>query len=62
MELRNKYTNNPIISYLNLNSLKSKIIDLREIMSKTPLGIVCIDETKLDESFPDFQFHIENYQ
>ena len=37
------------------------IIGLREIMSKVPLVIVCIDETKLDESFPDFQFHMENY-
>ena len=26
------------------------------------LDIVCIDERKLDESFPDFQFHMENYQ
>ena len=32
------------------------------IMSKAPLDIVCIDETKLDESFPDFQFHMGNYQ
>ena len=31
-------------------------------MSKAPLDIVCIDKTKLDESFPDFQFHMENYQ
>ena len=31
-------------------------------MSKAPLDIVCIDETKLDESFPDFQFHMKNYQ
>ena len=30
-------------------------------MSKV-LDIVCIDEAKLDESFPDFQFHMENYQ
>ena len=51
-----------IIGYLNINSLRNKIIDLREIMSKAPLDIVCADETKLDESFPDFQFHMENYQ
>ena len=30
-------------------------------MSKAPLDIVCIDETKLDESFPDFRFHMENH-
>ena len=62
IELRNKYLNNPVIGYLNINSLRNKIIDLREIMSKAPLDIVCIDETKLHESFPDFQFHMESYQ
>ena len=46
IELRNKYPNNPIIGYLNINSLRNKIIDLREIMTKAPLDIVCIDETK----------------
>ena len=51
-----------IIGYLNINSLRNKIIDLREIMSKAPLDIVCADEIKLDESFPNFQFHMENYQ
>ena len=48
IELRNKYPNKPIIGYLNINSLRNKIVDLREIMSKAPLDIVCIDETKLD--------------
>ena len=61
-ELRNKYLNNPIIGYLNINSLRNKIIDLQEIRSKAPLDIVCIDETKFDESVSDFQFHMENYQ
>ena len=50
------------IGYLSINSLRNKLIDLREIMSKVSLDIACIDETKLDESFPDSQFHIENYQ
>ena len=62
IELRNKYLNNPIIGYLNINSLRNKLIDLREIMTKAPLDIVCIDETQLAESFPDFQFNMENYQ
>ena len=37
IELRNKYPNNPIISYLNINALTNKIIDIREIISKSPL-------------------------
>ena len=27
-----------------------------------PIDILCIDETKLDESFPNAQFTIESYQ
>ena len=62
IELRNKYPYNPIIGYLNINSLRNKTIDLREIMMKASLDKVCIDEIKLDESFPGFQFHMKNYQ
>ena len=31
-------------------------------MSKAPPDLVCIDKTKLNESFADFQFYMENYQ
>ena len=61
IELRNKYPKNPIIVYLNINSLRNKIIDLREKMSKAFLVIVCIGKTKLDESFPVSQFLMESY-
>ena len=32
------------------------------MVNKAPIDILCIDETKIDESFPDPQFLIENYQ
>ena len=57
-----EHQNNPIIGYLNINSLGNKINHLREICRKTQIHVLCIDETKLDESFPDAQFHIEGYQ
>ena len=50
------------VGHLSINLLRNNLIDLREIVSKVSLDIACIDETKLDESFPDSQFHIENYQ
>ena len=53
---------NPIIGYLNIKNLRSKINDLRKTCRKTQIHLLCIDETKLDESFPDAQFHIEVYQ
>ena len=56
------YTNNPIIGYLNINSLRNKITQLTEICGKAPIDLLCIDEIKLDASFLDPHFHIEGYQ
>ena len=61
-ELRKLYTNNPIIGYLNIISLTNKMTQLREVCRKTPIDLLCIDETKLNASFLDTQFHIEVYQ
>ena len=61
-KLSKEHQNNPIIGYLNINSLCNKTNDLRKIYRKTQIHVLCIDETKLDESFPDAQFHIKGYQ
>ena len=61
IKVRNTYPNNPIIGCLNINTLQNKIISLREIIAKAPLDVICIDETKLDESFPSSQFILENF-
>ena len=61
-KLSKEHQNNPIIGFLDINSLRNKINDLRKICRKTQLHVLCIDETKLHESFPDAQFHIEGYQ
>ena len=53
---------NHIIGYLNLNSLRNKIDDLRKVFKNVQIDILCIDETKLDDSFPDIQFKINGYQ
>ena len=47
---------------MNVNFLSAKIESLREILLKAPIEILCVDETKLDSSFPEAQFKIENYQ
>ena len=38
---------------VNVNSLQNNVDALREITKNFPLDIFCIDETKLDDSFPD---------
>ena len=51
---RLKFLHNPLIAYLNINSLRNKVIDLGEILKDLPLDYLVISETKLDESFPNF--------
>ena len=53
---RNAYTCNPMIGYLNVDSLRDKIISFRDITHKFPIDILCVDKTKLDESFPYLEF------
>ena len=48
---RLKFLNNPLIAYLNINSLRNKVIDLGVILKDLPLDYLVISETKLDESF-----------
>ena len=48
---RLKLLHNPLITYLNINSLRNKVIDLGEILKDLPLDYIVISETKLEESF-----------
>ena len=59
---RLQHSSNPLIAYLNINFLQRKVDALREITKNFLLDIFCIEETKLDESFPDHQFKIHGYQ
>ena len=47
---------NPIVAYLNINSLGEKINHLREICKESPIVIFSVDKTKIDSSYPDAQF------
>ena len=41
--------------------LQNKIIRLTEIIAKVPLDVLCVDETKSDDSFSNSQFVLENF-
>ena len=57
-----KINENPLLGYLNINSLRNKIIDLREIIHYLNLDYFVLSETKIDSSFPSSQFAIDNYE
>ena len=56
------YFNNPTNGYLNIKSLSAKITSLRKILSKAPIDILCLDQTKINSGFPDAPFKINGYQ
>ena len=47
-------------SYLNINSIRKKFDDLKIIINENA-DILCIAETKIDESFPTAQFLLPGY-
>ena len=50
-QLRKKYHNNPLIGFLNINSLRYKIVDLREVTERCLPDVLVIEETKLSKDF-----------
>ena len=59
--MRDVSSKNPIPGYLNKNPLINKIVSLKDVITKFPIDTLCIDETKLDDIFPDSQGLVENY-
>lgn len=58
---RLRYPKNILVGFLNINSLRYKIIDVRDILPKVSLDYFVIAETKLDNTFPTAQFTIDGY-
>ena len=56
------FLHNPLIAFLNINSLRNKVIDLGDILKNLPLDYLVIGETKLDENIPNFQFKLNGYE
>ena len=59
---RLNYPPNHLTGYLNINSIRNKISDIREISGKLQLDYFVLSETKIDESFPSAQFNIHDYE
>ena len=61
-ENRLKYVNNPLIGYLNTNSLRNKIVNLSEIILELSLDYLVLSKTKINQSFSTAQFYIKGYE
>ena len=61
LEIRRNFLNNALIGYLNINTLKNKIADLRPIVQDLNFTFLAIAETKLNDSIKSAQFRIDVY-
>ena len=58
-ELKGKNLKNPFLCYLNINSLRNKIVGLRYVLAQTGIELLAVSETKLSKNFPDAQFYVK---
>ena len=58
---RRKNFQNPFFAYYNINSLRFRFDDLKEILSNSLPDVLVLAETKLDKSFPNAQFFLNEY-
>ena len=61
-ENRLKHPRNPLVGYLNINSLRNKVVDARGVFGKLQLDYFVLSETKPDDSFPSAQLYIKNIE
>ena len=46
------------IGHININSIRHKFEPFKEVMQENIFDVLAIQETKIDDSFPDSQFAI----
>ena len=52
---------NLIVGFLNINSIRNKFSALQHILCNTHVDLMGVSETKLDDTLPHGQFHVDNY-
>jgi len=60
-DIRVKFANHVIMSHLNVNSVGSKISEIRELQRRCQLDILVLSETKLDASYKQEIIDIDGY-
>jgi len=61
VSFRSKHLSNPCISYYNINSLRNKFFEIRDLASKVLPDILVLAETKIDKHFKDSEFILDGY-
>ena len=58
---RRKFPKRFMCVYLNINSLRHNFEYIKDLLIKNTVDLLFIAETKLDDSFPNSQFMVDNY-
>ena len=61
-EMRTKCPKNPVIAHLNINSIRNKFGEIKDLITTCLPDIVIISEAKIDNTFPTSQFQIPGYK
>ena len=61
LNIRRKNPRKFLCTYININSLRNKFASIHELLVKNIVDVLFISETKLDDSFRDAQFQVNNY-
>ena len=61
MNVRKRHPDKLLCAYLNINSMRYKFDYIRDLLQRNIVDLFFIAETKLDESFVDCQFQVNNY-
>ena len=59
---RKKFSSNFVFVYNNINSYRHKHSSVYDLLCNNRVDFIAIAETKLDESFPNSQFKVQNYE
>jgi hypothetical protein len=59
--LRKKTPRDFFCASLNINSLRNKFCIIKELLTKNAVDLLFLLETKIDDSFPDAEFMVDNY-
>ena len=61
-DVRRSYPKNFMAAHLNINSLRYKFDEIKEVLTDNIVDLLIISETKLDESFNDNLFSVDGYK
>ena len=60
-EVRKRHPQQFMCSYLNINSFRYKLCSIKELLTTNTVDMLIIAETKLDDTFTNSQFEVDNY-